>query len=528
MKRRPRRAKAKFDDVLGERALGEDQKPIDLARAPDFAVGGLSVRPSLRQVIEAAGRETVLEPRVMQVLVALADADGAIVSRDDLTVRCWSGRIVGEDAINRVISRLRRLADETGAFRIETITKVGYRLLVEGQAETSAQAPARPDRRLLIAGGAAGVVAIGAGALLGRRWLKPAKPDVMPLIVQATTALEQGTTESNDQAIGLLKRAVELSPNDEIAWGVLAFCYAAAVQRRSPQMQADLIARAREAARRAEALHPGDPNARAALILLEPGLRHWAWAERSLRDLIKDHPENLPARMMLAEVLGSVGRWRECAALYDTVDTANNPTPGRVQRQVQALWSAGRLQEADRAIARAVSMYPTHFAVWFTHFHLLLYTGRAREALAKVENLEGRPENVDESNFQTIRQVAKGMVSRTPVDIDAAVERIQASAREGAGHAENSVQFASALGRTDTAFEISQAYFFGRGFVVPDVRFAMRQKTFTPLADRRTNFLFFPSTAGMRGDPRFAQLTEALGLAAYWRETKTRPDYQVV
>ncbi|MBO9546448.1 winged helix-turn-helix domain-containing protein [Caulobacter sp.] len=507
--------------------MGDDQKPIDLARAPDFVVGDVSVRPSLRQVIEADGHETMLEPRVMQVLVALADAKGAIVSRDDLTVRCWSGRIVGEDAINRVISRLRRLADETGAFRIETITKVGYRLLVEGQAETAAKARARPDRRLLLAGGAASVVAIGAGALLGRRWLKPAKPDVMPLIVQATTALEQGTAESNDQAIGLLKRAVELSPEDEIAWGVLAFVYAAAVQRRSPQMQADLTARAREAARRAEALHPGDPNARAALILLEPGLRRWAWAEQSLRDLIKDHPENLPARMMLAEVLGAVGRWRESAAIHDKVDNANNPTPGRVQRQVQALWSAGRLQEADRAIERAVSMYPTHFAVWFTHFHLLLYTGRAREALAKVDNLEGRPETVEESNFQLIRQVAKGMVSGAPADIDEAVERIRASARAGAGHAENAVQFASALGRTETAFEIAQAYFFGQGFVVPDIRFEMRQKTFTPLADRRTNFLFFPSTAGMRDDARFAQLTEALGLAAYWRETRTRPDYQV-
>ena len=44
----------------------------------------------------------------MQVLVALAAADGAIVGRDDLTRRCWEGRVVGEDAINRVISRLRR------------------------------------------------------------------------------------------------------------------------------------------------------------------------------------------------------------------------------------------------------------------------------------------------------------------------------------------------------------------------------------------------------------------------------------
>lgn len=507
--------------------MGDDQKPIDLARAPDFAVGGVSVRPSLRQVIEADGRETVLEPRVMQVLVALADADGAIVSRDALTLRCWSGRIVGEDAINRVISRLRRLADETGAFRIETITKVGYRLLVEGQAETPAPPPARPDRRLLLAGGAASVVAIGAGALLGRRWLKPAKPDVMPLIVQATTALEQGTADGADQAIGLLKRAVELSPNDPTAWGVLAFCYAAGTQTRSPRLQADLATRARAAAQRALVLNPGDANARAALLLIEPDAARWAWSERELRALIADHPDNLPSKLMLAEVLGAVGRWRESAQLMDAVDPANVPTPGRVQRHVQALWSAGRLEDADRAIARAVSLYPTHFAVWFTHFNLLLYTGRAREALAKIDNVEARPESVEESQFSTIRLVTQAMLSRSARDIDAAMERAVAMAHDGAGHAENAIQYAAGLGRPDAAFQVCDAYYFSRGFVVPEIRFAVRQKTYTAFNDRRTNFLFWPSTAPLRVDPRFSALTKAVGLDAYWRETRTRPDYQV-
>src|SRR3546814_9388050 len=67
----------------------------------------------------------------MQVLRALAEARSGIVRREDLTERCWEGRIVGEDAINRVLSRLRRVAEGIGedSFRIESITKVGYRLV---------------------------------------------------------------------------------------------------------------------------------------------------------------------------------------------------------------------------------------------------------------------------------------------------------------------------------------------------------------------------------------------------------------
>jgi DNA-binding winged helix-turn-helix (wHTH) protein len=65
-------------------------KPIDLAAEADFALGGLWVCPSVREVRIGDTHETV-EPRVMQVLAALARADGAVVSRDQLIERCWGG-----------------------------------------------------------------------------------------------------------------------------------------------------------------------------------------------------------------------------------------------------------------------------------------------------------------------------------------------------------------------------------------------------------------------------------------------------
>lgn len=109
---------------------GSDQ--IDLAHAQPFRLGPIAVEPALRQVSGGDGPSSeTLEPRVMQVLVVLAMANGGIVSRDDLVRQCWEGRIVGDDSINRVIARLRKLADDRAAhgFHIETITKVGYRLI---------------------------------------------------------------------------------------------------------------------------------------------------------------------------------------------------------------------------------------------------------------------------------------------------------------------------------------------------------------------------------------------------------------
>jgi Tol biopolymer transport system component/DNA-binding winged helix-turn-helix (wHTH) protein len=108
--------------------------PIQLAREAPFHLGKVSVDPATRQVV-LNGRSETVEPRIMLVLVALHQAGGRVVSRDELIARCWEGRIVGEDAINRAISRVRDLGRNLGdAFQLETIAKVGYRLNLGGAA----------------------------------------------------------------------------------------------------------------------------------------------------------------------------------------------------------------------------------------------------------------------------------------------------------------------------------------------------------------------------------------------------------
>jgi DNA-binding winged helix-turn-helix (wHTH) protein/tetratricopeptide (TPR) repeat protein len=120
---------------------------IDLGRVSEFQLGALGVRPRLRQVV-LGEREISLQPRVMQVLVALAQARDEIVSRDDLVDACWSGAAVSDDAINRCVQKLRRLAlsEAGGAFTIETVFGVGYRLSCPGAATVEAEPVSRPRR----------------------------------------------------------------------------------------------------------------------------------------------------------------------------------------------------------------------------------------------------------------------------------------------------------------------------------------------------------------------------------------------
>jgi adenylate cyclase len=123
--------------------------PVELAREADFALGASRVRPSLSEV--ACGDLIIkLQPRVMQVLVALARAGGEVVSRDELLASCWGGLAIGDDAINRCIGRLRRLAEEeiAGGFAIETLNRIGYRLTLIQVAEGDAAPVA--TRRLSI------------------------------------------------------------------------------------------------------------------------------------------------------------------------------------------------------------------------------------------------------------------------------------------------------------------------------------------------------------------------------------------
>ena len=90
-----------------------------------------------------------LEPKVMNVLVCLAELAGEVVTHDQFIARVWRGRIVSDEVLSRCISLLRtRLGDDPREPRfIQTLPKIGYRLLtpVEPLAAPPAQAAQTPQ-----------------------------------------------------------------------------------------------------------------------------------------------------------------------------------------------------------------------------------------------------------------------------------------------------------------------------------------------------------------------------------------------
>jgi len=118
-----------FEDGIADSPAQGRLQPVDLAAVAAFQLGGLTVDPAIRQLSYGDGTQERLEPRVMETLVALHRAGGAVLSRDELIAVCWRGTVVGEDAIQRVVQRLRKVAARSGDFQIETISKAGYRLV---------------------------------------------------------------------------------------------------------------------------------------------------------------------------------------------------------------------------------------------------------------------------------------------------------------------------------------------------------------------------------------------------------------
>jgi eukaryotic-like serine/threonine-protein kinase len=138
----------------------------------DFRVGPWLVEVALNRISHDRGTHRHLEPKVMAVLVCLAEANGSVVSKQQLIRKVWDEAFVTDDVLTRAISELRRAFDHDSKESqvIQTIPKSGYRLLipvvfpsVESSTGSTPQHHATPGDRSRYRRAALITVLVGAG-----------------------------------------------------------------------------------------------------------------------------------------------------------------------------------------------------------------------------------------------------------------------------------------------------------------------------------------------------------------------------
>jgi len=455
----------------------------ELARRPDFRLGDVMVSPSRRAII-AGGVHEPVEPRVMQVLVVLAEAEGRVVTRDQLFRRCWGSLAAGDDSLNRAIASIRRLAEVAGrSFAVETIHGTGY-LLTH----------------------------------------KAALDPVDRAIEEGWQSWRLGLPAPDRNRILMLRQSVTLAPERADAWGMLALMLRSAVEYAEPAQCAAWVEECEAAAARALALEPGQSHARAALIGLPPLFGDWTARRRQL--VAAAESGDAPILHDLAVLEMATGRPSAAAPIIADL-IARDPLAAIFHyKRVYHLWTAGELGEMDRLADRAMILWPRHSAIWHARVWTLAFTGRAGAALAQIEDDAARPD-LPAGALQLLRMTVAALAQAPASErgLDEATRVNLAAAARGPAQSVAAIIHLAGLGAIDAAFEVAEGYLLRRGPLVVPLHHTSADPSITDQHRRVTQMLFLPVTAPMRAEPRFLPLCEAMGLAGYWRAAGIIPDF---
>lgn len=516
---------------------GEDDAPLttaSLAARPQFRLSEAIVRPELRTIKGPKGSVTI-EPRAMQVLLVLADAEGAVATRSTLERRCWGGVFVSDDSINRAVAIIRRAGRESGAgFEIETVPRTGYRLLADRDAEVTSvtslhhEAEAKPpnvesNRRTILAG-TAGLITLGIAGAAALNQRNSARNTVETLIARGDQAMRLATPENDRQAVAVLTEAVTAFPDNAKAWGRLALSLRSASEFSHPEQLQAMHSRVRRAADRALALDAAQPDALAALALLTPPFGNWTKLDRDLSEILTDAPQHAPSLDARAFTWAGAGlvhghyALRKQAVALEPLNAAYN------FRLIYSHWMNGNVPAADRTAAQALELWPTHVAVWLARLTLMGFSGRPERAIAILD--QGRVSADLPSSFLDLyRGTFSAIASRRPADIEAiAIKSLASVQQAGPVMAVQASLILAALGEPERSFDVVTAFMVERGPVMASIAWKPGQLRHTDIRRRLTNYLFLPPMASVRALPGFLPLMGDIGLRDFWEASGRKPD----
>lgn len=136
-------------------------------RNQSFRLGEFEADPRRNRITGPAG-ETSLQPKVMDVLCALAAHPGQVLSRIELIDQVWGKEFGADESLTRAISQLRRAFGDTRDVPriIETIPKRGYRLIATPKPLDRSDSRTKLKSRLFVTGAIAALLLVCAVASL--------------------------------------------------------------------------------------------------------------------------------------------------------------------------------------------------------------------------------------------------------------------------------------------------------------------------------------------------------------------------
>ncbi len=486
-------------------------------------VAELTIDPVRRRLSGPDG-EVAVEPLVMRLLLEFVDRQGQVLQRRELFDQLWGNAQVGDDSLNRLVGSLRRALARTinGSVLIETVPRVGYRLIVQSPGAVTPPI----TRRHLMASGASLLLALG-GAGLWRKQREIRVAEAQRLTDRGDVLLRDAVPLQAGDALPPLRTALAIDPKNARALGLLALAEETRANNGGSPNAGDTLRVADDAARAALENDPNEPHARLAMIDLTAGTLDWSQMEDRLQALLASAPTNVHVLGSLTSFLQAAGRTSKSWLYNERAATAAPASPTPQWRRVLRLWTGGRTDQALNLSERLLPLWPRHALVWNARFMVLAFTGRTAAAIAMLRDSVGPAANAHPARLAQWLPTLDAFAEPSTMRISKAREANLAAARLNPGQATYAAMALSQLGEIEAAFAVIEGLLLSKGPLAANRPIVPRSFVANSPSWCRTQWLFMPPLAAVRRHARFQDLCEEIGLRRYWRQRRVAPDTRI-
>src|SRR5262252_112827 len=284
------------------------------------------------------GAEAVhLSPKAYDVLVALVQQRGRMVTKDELLRRIWPESFVEEGGLTVHMSAVRKALGEDAhrPIYVETVARSGYRFIAAVTCDLAHEKPLTPS---------AGTRPVELYELVGR----------------GRSHLLSGSYFELPAAVDAFRSAIEIDPSYAPAHAGLARARCVqAVFHAVPHQEA--FAEAKASALRALAMDSASADAQVALgtVLF---LSEWDWtaAERSLHRALEINPDHTEALLQYGSLHEALGRLDVGLRCKQQVLARDPRSPGVLVQIAISYWHQRKYDDTLVWVRRALDVDPNH------------------------------------------------------------------------------------------------------------------------------------------------------------------------